>query len=162
MAILTPGLDEVIWANGPGAALFGFSDIESIVGAEPRMGFAAKRQIMATSGYPKIGKDRAVTVRLASGMTSRAVAFVASEVALPDGEDAILLAVPAASASGRSPAEMAARTIAGLDQAGQYAAIVDAARRQGCRLARLRQPGNNRRTLAALSARRAAIVWSSG
>ena len=96
MAILTPDLDEVIWANGPGAALFGFSDIESIIGAEPQMGFAAKRQIMATSGYPRIGKDRAITVRLASGMTSRAVAFVASEIALPDGEEAILLAVPAA------------------------------------------------------------------
>ena len=127
MAILTPGLDEVIWANGPGAALFGFSDIESIIGAEPQMGFAAKRQIMATSAYPKIGKDRAVTVRLASGMTSRAVAFIASEIVLPDGEDAILLAVPAAAGAGRSPAEMAARAIAGLDQAGQYAAIVDAA-----------------------------------
>src|SRR5882757_3249749 len=86
MAILTPGLDEVIWANGPGAELFGFSDIESIIGSEPRMGFAAKRQVMATSGYPRIGKDRAITVRLASGMTSRAIAFVASEIALPDGE----------------------------------------------------------------------------
>ena len=126
MAILTPSLDEVIWANGPGAELFGFSDIESIIGAEPQMGFAAKRQIMATSGYPAIGKDRAITVRLASGMTSRAVAFVASEIALPDGEDAILLAVPAPAATWRSPADAAARAIAGLDQAGQYTAIVGA------------------------------------
>ena len=72
IAILTPALDEVIWANGPGAQLFGSSDIESIIGAEPRIGFAAKRQITATSGYPRIGKDRAITVRLASGMTSKA------------------------------------------------------------------------------------------
>ena len=99
IAILTPALDEVIWANGPGAQLFGSSDIESIIGAEPQIGFAAKRQITATSGYPRIGKDRAITVRLASGMTSRAIAFVASEIGLPGGEDAILLAVPAAAAA---------------------------------------------------------------
>ena len=127
IAILTPALDEVIWANGPGARLFGSSDIESIIGAEPQIGFAAKRQITATSGYPRIGKDRAITVRLASGMTSRAMAFVASEIGLPGGEDAILLAVPAAAGGARSPADVASRAIAGLDQAGQYAAIVDAA-----------------------------------
>ena len=126
IAILTPALDEVIWANGPGARLFGSSDIELIIGAEPQIGFAAKRQITATSGYPRIGKDRAITVRLASGMTSRAMAFVASEIGLPGGEDAILLAVPAAAGGARSPADVASRAIAGLDQAGQYAAIVDA------------------------------------
>ena len=51
---------------------------------------------MATAGYPRIGKDRAITVRLASGLTSRAVSFVASEIVLPGGEDAILLAAPSA------------------------------------------------------------------
>ena len=59
-------------------------------------------------------------------MTSRAIAFVASEIGLPGGEDAILLAVPAAAVGARSPADVASRAIAGLDQAGQYAAIVDA------------------------------------
>jgi PAS domain S-box-containing protein len=126
MAILTPALDEVLWANGAGAALFGYSDIGSIIGAEPQIGLAAKRQIMATSGYPRIGKERAITVRLASGLMSRAVPFVASDIALPDGEDAILLAVPAPAAAWRSPSETAGRAIAGLDQDGQYAAIVDA------------------------------------
>jgi PAS domain S-box-containing protein len=56
---------------------------------------------------------------------SRAVSFAASEIALPGGEEAILLAVPAASAAWRSPTETASRAIAGLDQDGQYAAIVD-------------------------------------
>ena len=51
---------------------------------------------MATSGFPEIGNDRAITVRLATGMTSRAVGFLASAVTMPDGEKAIMLAVPAA------------------------------------------------------------------
>ncbi|MDW6025139.1 histidine kinase dimerization/phospho-acceptor domain-containing protein [Mesorhizobium sp. BAC0120] len=125
MAILTPALDEVIWANGPGAVLFGYSDIGAIIGMEPQIGLAAKRQIMAAPGYPRIGKDRAVTVRLASGLMSRAISFSASEIELPGGEQAILLAVPAASAAWRSPAETASCAIAGLDQDGHYAAIVD-------------------------------------
>ena len=125
VAILTLTLDEVIWANGPGAALFGYSEIGSAIGKEPQIGLPAKRQIMATSGYPQIGKDRSITIRLSSGMTSRAVSFVASEIALPGGEDAILLVAPAASGAWRSPAETAGRAIAGLDQAGQHAAIID-------------------------------------
>ena len=102
-------------------------------------------------------------MRLASGMTSRAVAFIASEIVLPDGEDAILLAVPAAAGAGRSPAEMAARAIAGLDQAGQYAAIVDAA---GGVVAASPGFGELRITTDTLAAhgRRSstAIAWSSG
>ena len=126
MAILTPALDEVIWANGPGATLFGFSDIEAIIGAEPADRLcrqAADHGDVRLSAHRQGSRDHG---RLASGMTSRAVAFAASEIALPDGEEAILLAVPAQAAAWRSPSETAARAIAGLDQAGQYAAIVDA------------------------------------
>src|SRR5262245_38770750 len=126
IAVLTPALDRVIWANGAGAGLFGYADAAAIIGAEPQIGLTARRQIMATSGYPRIGKDRAITVRLASGLMSRAVAFAASDIALPDGEQAILLAHAAPAASWRSPAEAAARTIAGLDLPGQHVAIVDA------------------------------------
>jgi PAS domain S-box-containing protein len=126
MAVLTPALDRVIWANGAGATLFGYSDVGAIVGAEPQIGLAARRQIMATSGYPGIGRDRAITVRLASGLTSRAVTFAASEIALPDGERAILLAHAAAAASWRSPTEGGARAITGLDLPGQPVAILDA------------------------------------
>lgn len=126
MAILTPQLDDVIWANGAGASLFGYGDIASIIGSDPRIGIAARRQITSTPGYPRIGKERTITVRLASGMTSRAVSFVASELRLPGGEDAILLAVPAPAAAWRRPAETAASAIAGLGGDGQHAAIVDA------------------------------------
>ncbi|SFU00171.1 PAS domain S-box protein [Mesorhizobium sp. YR577] len=126
LAILTTDLDQVIWANGPGAALLGYPDIESIIGEPPLLGPTARRQIMATSGFPRIGRDRTLAVRLATGVSSRAVNFTASALTLPDGEDAILLAVPAVQTSGRSDGDIAERAISGLDERGQFAALIDA------------------------------------
>ncbi|WP_263489110.1 PAS domain S-box protein [Mesorhizobium sp. BR-1-1-10] len=126
IAILSVDLEQVIWANGPGAAMFGYRDIEAIIGASARLPLVARRQIMATSGFPKIGVDRSITVRLATGMTSRAVGFLASAVTLPDGENAIMLAVPAAQTGSRSAAEIAGRAISGFTEDGHFIAFIDA------------------------------------
>ncbi|MEI9410549.1 PAS domain S-box protein [Mesorhizobium salmacidum] len=126
IAILSVDLEQVIWANGPGAAMFGYPDIEAIIGASARLPLIARRQIMATSGFPQIGSDRSITVRLATGMTSRAVGFLASAVTLPDGENAIMLAVPAAQTGSRSAAEIASRAISGLTEDGHFIAFIDA------------------------------------
>ncbi|MBZ9672641.1 PAS domain S-box protein [Mesorhizobium sp. ES1-3] len=126
IAILSVDLEQVVWANGPGAAMFGYPDIEAIIGASTRLPLIARRQIMATSGFPQIGGDRSITVRLATGMTSRAVGFLASAVTLPDGENAIMLAVPAAQTGSRSAAEIAGRAISGLTEDGHFIAFVDA------------------------------------
>ncbi|TPL46620.1 PAS domain S-box protein [Mesorhizobium sp. B2-4-6] len=126
LAILSVDLEQVIWANGPGASVFGYPDIEAIIGASARLPLVARRQIMATSGFPNIGSDRAITVRLATGMVSRAAGFLASAVAMPDGETAIMLAVPAAQISSRSAGEIASRAIGGFTEAGHFIAFVDA------------------------------------
>ncbi|RUX07031.1 PAS domain-containing sensor histidine kinase, partial [Mesorhizobium sp. M8A.F.Ca.ET.023.01.1.1] len=126
IAILSVDLEQVIWANGPGAAMFGYPDIEAIIGASARLPLVARRQIMATSGFPQIGGDRSITVRLATGMTSRAVGFLASALTLPDGEHAIMLAVPAAQTGSRSAAEIANRAISGLTEDGHFIAFIDA------------------------------------
>ncbi|RWM21817.1 MAG: PAS domain S-box protein [Mesorhizobium sp.] len=126
IALLSADLEQVIWANGPGAAVFGYSDIEAIIGASTGLPLIARRQIMATSGFPQIGRDRAITVRLATGLTSRAVGFLASAVTMPDGENAIMLAVPAAQTGSRSAAEIAARAISGFTEDGHFIAFVDA------------------------------------
>lgn len=126
IALLSADLEQVIWANGPGAAAFGYPDIEAIIGASTGLPLIARRQIMATSGFPQIGRDRAITVRLATGLTSRAVGFLASAVTMPDGENAIMLAVPAAQTGSRSAAEIAARAISGFTEDGHFIAFVDA------------------------------------
>jgi PAS domain S-box-containing protein len=125
LAILSADLEQVIWANGPGAAVFGYPDIEAIIGASAQLPLIARRQIMATSGFPRIGSDRAIMVRLATGMTSRAVGFLASTVTMPDGENAIMLAVPATQTGSRSAAEIAGRAIGGFTEDGHFIAFID-------------------------------------
>ena len=126
LAILSCDLDEVIWANGPGATLFGYGDIEAAVGAAAQLGMAAKRQIASTRGFPDIGKDRPVQVRMSTGMSSRMVGFLASAITLPDGEAAILLAAPAATGGARSETDIAERAIGGFAGAGHFVAFVNA------------------------------------
>ncbi|MDQ2704546.1 MAG: PAS domain-containing sensor histidine kinase, partial [Pseudomonadota bacterium] len=126
LVILSGNLEEVIWANGPGALLFGHADVETILGAEAPLGPAAKRQIAATAGFPAIGRDRALLVRVAIGMSSRALPLLASAVTLPDGEKAILLAHPVAGAA-LSAQAVAARAIGGFAAAGHFLAFIDAA-----------------------------------
>lgn len=124
LVVLDTQLAEVIWANGPGAALFGDDEIEAIIGIEPPLGTVAKRQIMGLTGYPTIGRDRGVTVRIAAGLMSRLINFQASEIELPGGERAILLA--SAPEKSRNEAEAAARVIGGLSQPGQFVALIGA------------------------------------
>jgi PAS domain S-box-containing protein len=127
IAVLSADLEQVIWANGPGAAVFGYPDIEAIIGASARLPLIARRQVRATSGFPEIARDRAITVRLATGLSSRAVGFLASALTMPDGESAIMLAVPAAQTGSRSAAEIASRAISGFTEDGHFIAFVDAA-----------------------------------
>src|SRR5687768_2958392 len=126
LVILSGDLEEVIWANGPGAALFGHADVETILGVEAPLGAAAKRQIAATSGFPAIGRDRALLMRVAMGMSSRALPMLASAVTLPDGEKAILLAQPAAPGTAASAQEITERAIGGFAAAGHFLAFIDA------------------------------------
>ena len=124
LAILTVDLEEVIWANGPGAALFGHSDIESVMGASPGLSLVARRQIAGTPGFPRMGRDRQVGVRLTSGLQSRVAHFLISQITLPDGEPAVLLAFPA-QVSELPEVEVAARIIDGFVEAGYFAALLD-------------------------------------
>src|SRR5688572_3651238 len=96
MLILSQDLEDVLWANGPGAALLGFATIEALFSAGAKLPLAARRQIAATPGFPAIGLERTILVRLAAGGASRLVAFAARSLALPDGAPALLLAAPAA------------------------------------------------------------------
>ncbi|WP_127519939.1 PAS domain S-box protein [Mesorhizobium sp. Z1-4] len=124
--VLPATLDEVIWANGAGAALFGHSGVATFVGGDPEFAPGAKRQITATPGFPAVRSGRPIAVRLAKGVSSQTVMFQAETVALPDGEKAILLSVPDPLADTRTAEERAGRAIAGLATDGGGVALVDA------------------------------------
>ena len=125
LVVLDVPLGTVLWANGPGAELFGHSEIFSFIGADPELPPPVRRQIEATSGFPQVGRDRPVALRLTAGVASRVLPFAASSIAMPDGEPAILLAASEAAASGRPREEIAARAIEGLSGDGQFVALVD-------------------------------------
>jgi len=124
LVILSADLEEVIWANGPGAALFGHDDVEPIFGADSPLGAAAKRQIAALRGFPQIGQDKALLVRVTLGVSSEAVRFLASTVTLPDGERAILLAQPAIETEQH---KALTRGIGGFSQPGHFIGFIDSA-----------------------------------
>ncbi|MGE3306493.1 MAG: ATP-binding protein [Rhizobiaceae bacterium] len=120
LVLADTGLSEIIWANGEGAALLDAPDIEAVIGTEPALGTVAKRQIKALPGYPDIGRDRSLIVRMTRGLSSHAIPFHATGITLPGGEKAILLAVKSDSG------DVAERIIAGLSQPGQFVALVGA------------------------------------
>jgi len=124
LVILSADLNEVIWANGPGAALLGHADVETIFGAEAPIGPTARRQVSALRGFPEIGRDRALLVRIAIGISSSALPFQASAVSMPDGEEAILLA-HSANEDTMEDRAAAVRAISGFAQAGHFVAILD-------------------------------------
>ncbi|MCO5063345.1 MAG: PAS domain S-box protein [Rhizobiaceae bacterium] len=122
LVVLTRTLDRIVWANGAGANLLGYPDVEDAIGQESGIGAIARRQIESLGGFPDIGADRSVVVRLPSGTSYAAVAMSASGLTLPDGESAILLAVGADATPGTD--ETATRALHGLVRDGQSAAII--------------------------------------
>lgn len=90
--MLTRDLSTVLWINGPGARLFGFERIEDVIGDELDLPIATRRQIMGSSGEANIA-PRIVAVRLGSGMRSELTRLQVSHLTMPDGINALLLAV---------------------------------------------------------------------
>ncbi|GGA78572.1 PAS domain-containing sensor histidine kinase [Brucella endophytica] len=108
LLVVSPDLKTVLWANRPGAAMFGFDRIDDILGSDPDFPVHVKRQIMAAQG------GRSASVRLASQL----IALQVLDIALPDGTPARILA--ASRPSGGIEA-----TIAGLGDEGTHVALLD-------------------------------------
>lgn len=122
LAMLDVGLERLIWANGPGCGLFGYEDVESVMGAPSGLSPVARRQISAAPGFPRMRVETPVTARLAG---SRPVGLLVSGITLPDGEPAVLLALPASHGSSRTPEEIARHAVSGFSDANSYAALID-------------------------------------
>lgn len=121
MVILAADLGRVLWANGPGAALLGHAQVDAAIGAEAGLPAVARRQIAATPGYPDIGGDRPLLVRLTSGVSGAVTPLLASGVTMPDGEKALLLVAPIVSdAAAPDP-----RALGGFDENAQFLAFID-------------------------------------
>ncbi len=118
LVVLDAELVTVLWANGAGAKLFGADDLMSFIGSDAALRSQVRRQIQATSGFPKIGENRNLVLRIGGGLLGHTTTFSASHIEMPDGELAILLAAPANQARPGA-------AIDGLSGEGQFAALLD-------------------------------------
>jgi PAS domain S-box-containing protein len=117
LVLLSADLEHVVWANGAGAALLGYRDVETVMGAPADLGFVARRQIAAAPGFPNMARDHAVLVRLARGVSSRAERFEIGALTLPDGVPAVLIAAP-------EGGDARDGIVAGFEEAGYLAALL--------------------------------------
>lgn len=116
--VLTRDLSTVLWINGPGAKLFGFERIEEVIGDELDLPVATRRQIMGSSSEADIA-PRVVAVRLGSGMRSELTRLQVSHLTMPDGIEALLLAVEKQNATPDT-------IISGLADNATHVALIDA------------------------------------
>ncbi|MFC5385868.1 PAS domain S-box protein [Aquamicrobium segne] len=125
MVILSVDLEHVLWANGPGAVLFGHQTIDAAIGAEAGLPPIARRQIAATSGFPDIGENRPLLVRLTAGLSGETAALLASSISLPDGERAILLVAPVMADDDKTSMTPDPHALGGFDTDAQFLAFID-------------------------------------
>ena len=117
-----------LWANGRGAALFGFGSIYDLIDQGPNRADVAFRQVEATARQlAKVGDTRGLAVRVISGF-QRVVLRGACELVEVHGERAILFSA-APERELATIAERAERMIEGFEEADTHIAIVDAAGR---------------------------------
>ncbi len=124
LVVISPDLARVIWANGQGASMLGYGAIDDILNSDDVLGIQARRQLMALDGFPAIGHGRTVSLRVAFGLSSRILTFQASDLALPRGEQAILLSIANADRTG-SEVTTAALAIQGFGDQSSHAAMID-------------------------------------
>ncbi len=118
LAILDSELEQVVWANGPGAQLLGFDGVADATGAAAGLSLVTRRQISSLAGFPALPRPATVSVRFSRGASTQLVMLTAEAVRLT-GETMVLLSLPAAAAS---PVDI----LGGLVDEGQAAALLDA------------------------------------
>src|SRR6218665_2878034 len=97
LALFSAGMMEhVLWANGAGARLLGFSSVYDFIdqGPERQSVFFLQFQA-AASRLAAVGEARTFLIRIASGFRSAVANATAEVIMLGDGASAILFSVPA-------------------------------------------------------------------
>ncbi|WP_374730640.1 PAS domain-containing protein [Aliirhizobium terrae] len=124
VAIFTPELRSVCWANGRGAQLFGFSSIYDFLDQGADRSELMFRQVEPIArSLQAVGDRRTFTIRIASGF-SRIAVQATCEMIRFQGRTCIMLALPADNRK-LSQAERAARLIEGLDDPETHMAVLD-------------------------------------
>ena len=127
LVLFAADLGSVLWANGPGAGLFGFATPYELMDEWHAAPSPVRRQLATVASQLAAGGDgRPVTLRIAAGLGSRTISAVLTGLALADGTPAVLLA-DGTSTEGLDLQARAGRIASGLGDAGTRVAVLDAA-----------------------------------
>jgi PAS domain S-box-containing protein len=125
VAIFTPELRSVCWANGRGAQLFGFTSIYDFLDQGADRADLMFRQVEPIAkSLQAVGDRRSFTMRIASGF-SRIAVQASCEMIRFQGRTCIMLALPA-DARKLSLADRTARLIEGFDDPETHMAVLGA------------------------------------
>lgn len=123
--IFSPEMDEVVWSNGAGARLFGYSDIYDLIEQGPPASDLTFRQAKASARpLQSVGDVRSFLIRMTSGFDRLAVQASLELISLPNDQHAVLLAVPAGTADAAS-VETAAQMLQGFNDPSTHMAVLD-------------------------------------
>lgn len=123
--IFSAAMDEVIWANGAGAQLFGQASIYDLIEQGPPATDLTFRQAKASARpLQSTGDTRSFLIRMTAGFDRVTVQANLELISLPNGEHAVLLAVPAGEAQ---PASLtsASQMLRGFDDPSTHMAVLD-------------------------------------
>ncbi|MBL0371708.1 PAS domain S-box protein [Rhizobium sp. KVB221] len=125
IVLFSRSMDQVLWANGEGAAFFGFGDIYGLMDDGPNRGSVAFRQLTAAaSQLREVGDTRGLTIRTSSGFQSAAVSATASLVEIRKDEIVVIFTAPVA-ANAQDPAARIAAMLRGFDDPDTHMAVLD-------------------------------------
>lgn len=117
-------LSEVLWANGPGARLFGKPVLYDLIDDGPNPNDVTFRQVEATGRQLKADGDiRQFLIRIPTGFQRVAVQAVVERIRLTSSVDALLFAAPVAAAP-QQTGRIAADMLTGFDDPDTHMAVL--------------------------------------
>ncbi|NTF06513.1 PAS domain S-box protein [Agrobacterium rubi] len=126
MALFSMDLQNTLWANGRGAALFGTPMIYDFLERGPKPQDVTFRQLAATAArLTQTGDSKSFTIRIHSGFKSVSIIATAEIIEAEAGQQAILFSAPIDQMT-PSLEERARRMIEGFDDPDIHMAVLDA------------------------------------
>jgi PAS domain S-box-containing protein len=125
IVLFSRDLDAVLWANGDGARLFGFSDIYDFMEDGPDCSGVSFRQLASAARQLATSGDRRnLMMRVATGFSSQLLSAEAALVMIRPGEEAVLFAAPSQAGGGLEARIQS--MLRGFDDPDTHMAVLDA------------------------------------
>ncbi len=126
IALFSPDMANVLWANGEGAGFFGYSDIYGLLDNGPNRASVSFRQLAATAAQLReVGDRRSLTIRTSSGFQSATVMADVTLVELRKGDIVVIFSAPVAANAASDKARISAM-LKGFDDPDTHMAVLDA------------------------------------